>query len=615
MGSIPTGRPLVVGLSAAAAVLAVVAVFAQQNSQQSPQQPPLFRAGVSAVRVDVSVTDHSDRPITALTASDFELTEDGIPQKIDTVQFLRLDGQPSPGSDESLDIDTREDGEQQAARDDVRTFAVFLDDYHIERQPQITFPLRGALVHFVHALGPTDVMALMHPLDSLEDVRFARSGPELEASLREYEGRQGDPVPRSPAEEAQMRSGDLVRVRAQVSLSALEALVTYLGSLKEVRKTVVYVSEGPRIAAESDLNDDVERVIRAANQGNVTINTMDPRGLGIAAYYGDDVLDRLAQGTGGRAIVNTNNLVGGLDRVIADASAYYMLGYTPARDLNDGKFHRIQVRVASRRVHVVARRGYWAPSAAEVRAAEAHAEEPVEPGLPGALAGLVPSGGDRLVDVWLGWSRGTPGDQTKLTVAWQSERTGGGPPAVNRLLVQPLVREGGAALADGQTIAMSEAATFDLKPASVALHLAVLDENGETLGEWTQSLTVPNLRVGPLVLATPWFVRARSEFEYRRLREKGDATPTAVRRFDDTDHVFVDVQCYWTGDVVPLLTAQLQNNQGRTLVALPMPPLTDGRTQLEIPLPSLAPSTYVLKIQANAADQHAEQLVAFSVGP
>jgi VWFA-related protein len=608
------GRSHVAGLATAAAVLTVAAAFAQQNSQHTPQQPPLFRAGVNAVRVDVSVTDHEDRPITGLTASDFELTEDGVPQKIDTVQFLRLDGRPAPGSDELLDINTREDGEQQAARDDVRVFAVFLDDYHIERQPPISIPLQKALVHFVDALGPTDVVALMHPLTSLDDVQFTRSHSDLEAIMREFEGRQGDSVPRSPAEEAQMMSGDPGRLRAQVSLSALEALVTYLGGLKEGRKTVIYVSEGPRLAAESDLNDDVERVIRAANQGNVTIDTMDPRGLGDVSYYGDDVPDRLAEGTGGRAIVNTNDLASGLDRVIADASAYYMLGYTPARDLNDGRFHRIQVRVAPRGAHVVARRGYWAPSAAEVRAAATLAEKPVEPGLPGALSEMAPSGEDRLVDVWLGWSRGAPG-RTTLTVAWDSERALEGAHAVTRLLVQPLVKEGGAALADGQTFPASDVATFDLAPATVALHVAALDAKGETVDEWTQPLTVPNLSVEPLVLATPRFVRARSEFEYRAVRTNAKVTPTAARRFDDTDHVFVDVQCYWTGDAVPRLTAKLQNDQGRTLIELPMPPLADGRTRFEIPLPNLAPSRYVVKIQASAADQHAEQLVAFRVGP
>ena len=50
---------------------------------------------------------------------------------------------------------------------------------------------------------------------------------------------------------------------------------------------------------------------------------------------------------------------------MADASAYYLIGYTPTRRGNDGKFHEIKVRVKRRGVRVTARRGYWAASEKE----------------------------------------------------------------------------------------------------------------------------------------------------------------------------------------------------------------------------------------------------------
>ena len=430
-----------------------------QQSQQTQQPPtpqvPVFRTGVNAVRVDVSVIGSNDLPVAGLQASDFTLTEDGIPQKIDTFQFLRLDGRPRPGASESLEIRNQDAGERAASRDDVRVFALFLDDYHVERLPSITIPLRDALVHFVDTLGPTDVVALMDPLTPLSALEFTRARAALQAQIRQFEGRQGEIFPvKSPAEEAQLRSGDIGRIRAQVSLSSLEALVTYLGSLKEGRKTVVYVSEGPRIGAISDLNSDVERVIRAANRGNVTINTLDPRGLGMTPFGGNDVAYRLAHETGGRAIVNTNNLKDGLDHVVADASAYYLLGYVPARDFNDGKFHRIEVKVDRRRLRVEARRGYWAPSAAEIAAAQAEAAKPVEPGLPGALTGLEEARAARLVNVWLGWSRGA-GGTTHVTVAWEPARTGTDRTAAS-VQVEPVAGERGQALADARTLAAGE---------------------------------------------------------------------------------------------------------------------------------------------------------------
>ncbi len=590
----------------------------QQTQQPPPQQqtqqpaPPVFRTGVNAVRVDVSVVGSKDLPVSGLQASDFTLTEDGVPQKIDTFQFLRLDGQPRPDDHSSLRIRDRAAGERAAAREDVRAFAILFDDYHVDRHPAITIPMRDALVHFINSLGPTDVVALMEPLTSLSDLEFTRSRPELVAAIRTWEGRQGQIFPvKSPAEEAQLRSGDVARIRAQVSLSALEALVTYLGSLKEGRKTVIFVSQGPHIGTMSDLNQDVERVIRAANRGNVTINTMDPRGLGMTPFGGDDVPYRLAHETGGRAIVNTNNLANGLDDVVADASAYYLLGYVPARDFNDGKFHRIEVKVARRGLHVVARRGYWAPSAAEIAAAQAAAARPMDPGLTGAISSLSETRAMRLVNVWLGWSLGAPG-RTHLTVAWEPLLTGTDRQAA-AVRIEPVAGEGGQAIAAARTLEKGDVAAFDLDPASAGLHVTALAKDGTTLDEWTQPLTIPNLAAAPLVLATPRFYVAHSPFAFKSIQANADPPPTATRRFAHTDRVLVDLGCYSAPAVDPKVTVELQNRNGAHLVDLPVPALRDGRARIEIPVASLAPADYVLSVRAASGEHSVKQLVAFRV--
>ena len=94
----------------------------------------------------------------------------------------------------------------------------------------------------------------------------------------------------------------------------------------------------------------MQEIDEAANRGNVTIHVIDPRPLGTVGFGGDTMLRRLAADTGGRAIVNTNNPMEQLDGVMADASAYYLVGYTPTRRTNDGKFHEIKVRVKRRGV-------------------------------------------------------------------------------------------------------------------------------------------------------------------------------------------------------------------------------------------------------------------------
>ena len=66
----PPGSLLVMTAAAAAVALA----------QQAPSQP-VFRAGVDAVMVDVSVQT-SDRPVSGLTAADFQLRDNGVQQEI-----------------------------------------------------------------------------------------------------------------------------------------------------------------------------------------------------------------------------------------------------------------------------------------------------------------------------------------------------------------------------------------------------------------------------------------------------------------------------------------------------------------------------------------------------
>ena len=85
-----------------------------------------------------------------------------------------------------------------------------------------------------------------------------------------------------------------------------------------------------------------------------------------------ETLQVLAENTDGKAIVNTNDLVGGVRKISDDLSAYYLLGYYSTNTAADGKFRRIEVKVKAPGVKVSARRGYTAPTE-EMRKAEAAA--------------------------------------------------------------------------------------------------------------------------------------------------------------------------------------------------------------------------------------------------
>jgi len=609
---------------AAAALLARAAPTGggRQDPQPPPQQP-VFRVGVELVRVDVSVMGRDGRPVADLQASDFQILEDDVPQKVETVQFLRLDGQPVPGSDISLPIRSREHAEAEAARDDVRIFAIFLDDYHVDKQPSITLPLRDALARFVDALGPTDLVTVMEPLTPLSALEFTRSRDELRERMRSFEGRRGQLFPvKSLLEESQLTQRNIGEIRAEVTLTALTALASYLGGLREGRKSILFVTQGPPVNPyRGDQNLRVEEILEAANRGNVTINVLDPRRLGAGPMGGTHAQSRLTRETGGRLIVNTNDPTKGLMQIVEDASAYYLVGYSPAREYADGKFHRIEVQVDRPGVRVLARRGYWAPTRKERTDASVSAAPPV-PGLLDSLSELAESKRGRSVDTWVGFSRGDT-DRTRVIVTWEpAVSTGSGAAPVAQLEVEPLETDEGPAIAEPRSIANAHArergptvATFDLVPGRATLRFTARDAGGTVLDRWSEPVTLPPLADEALALATPRFLRARSAFEYRALTSAPDSAPEASRRFRPTDRVLVEIVCYHAGPETADVAAQLLNAGGQTVIALAIPALVEGRARIEIPVASLAQGTYVFRVQARAGERRAEQLAAFRIVP
>src|SRR5581483_9600334 len=128
----------VVRVRAAAALIAALVLVlpgrAQQQTSTPAQDPaaqqtppatgpdgqPLFRSGINFVRVDVIVSDKNGNPVTNLKPEDFEVVEQGRPQKIETFKLVSLDGGLVAATKEPpRQIRTDEDEESEAARDDV----------------------------------------------------------------------------------------------------------------------------------------------------------------------------------------------------------------------------------------------------------------------------------------------------------------------------------------------------------------------------------------------------------------------------------------------------------------------------------------------------------------
>jgi hypothetical protein len=129
-----------------------------------------------------------------------------------------------------------------------------------------------------------------------------------------------------------------------------------------------------------------------ANRSNVTFYPVHPRGLVVfdssieenVSLQQDaanlrvrlDSMRALAVDTDGDALINTNNIEGGLKRIADDLSSYYLFGYYSTNAKLDGRFRSITVRVKRPGVRVRARRGYRGRTAEEVAARVGAAPDP-----------------------------------------------------------------------------------------------------------------------------------------------------------------------------------------------------------------------------------------------
>ena len=183
---------------------------------------------------------------------------------------------------------------------------------------------------------------------------------------------------------------------------------------------------------------DLRELFATANRFNTAIYALDPRGLAAQEYdvsqpnigpetnrralrVTQDSLRVLADETDGLAIVNRNDFVPGLRRMLRDASAYYLLGYDSSRSATDGKFHKLEVRVKRDGVRVRSRPGFWAMTERDVeRILAAPRREPPK-AVDTALSALAEPARRHLVRTWLGTSRGEDG-KTLVTFVWEPTR-------------------------------------------------------------------------------------------------------------------------------------------------------------------------------------------------
>lgn len=293
---------------------ALSAALAGASAAALGQTPPVFRTGVETVYVDAFVTDRG-RPITGLTASEFELKDNGARQEVELVTV------------ESLPL-----------------LAVLVFDTSGSMAGEKLLALRAASAAFLEGLRPADEAAL---LTFSQELRWR--------------------APASRDRDAVLKA--LAAIRPEGATAALDAL--YAGLTlpdTKARTLVVLFTDG-----EDNMSWLGESEVRgAAERSNALIHvvgllptpppappSLRPQPPTATEPEHVRMLRQIAETTGGRfwEADSPSRLKEAFAAIVEAMNSRYVLSYEPQRAA--AGWHRIELRLKGRKSDVHARRGYW----------------------------------------------------------------------------------------------------------------------------------------------------------------------------------------------------------------------------------------------------------------
>jgi VWFA-related protein len=424
----------------ACTALAAAPLLAQEKPAAAPPKPPSIPAAqekerpfppvvesvdVSITSVDVVVTDSKGKRVPDLTADDFEVRQDNLPQKI--TNFYAVSGGKILLEDgKTIPLDAPAEA-AEVPRELKAHYVFFIDNLNL--QPLNRNRMFKRLTEFVsQAIGPNAEGMVVTYNRSLKTRRaFTSEANDLIGAIESIEldtgggtaqvGEQRDALQRIDDSKSVTVASNIARTYSQSLRNdidfTVDAIKSTLDSLAGVpgRKIFLYVSEGLPAQAgyelyeairekyqeaavsldhmDFDLNSKYALIVQAANANGVTIHALDASGLTTGDLVTADTASRqtvhlsdftvrqnmqaplkmMSEETGGIAVVNSNDWKSSLDQIAADFSNFYSLGYRSARGASD-RPHKIEVLVKRKGLTVRTRRSFVEKSV-ETRTGEA----------------------------------------------------------------------------------------------------------------------------------------------------------------------------------------------------------------------------------------------------
>lgn len=378
---------------------------------QANQPATKLRVTSRAVLVDVIVTNSSGNPVTGLSKSNFTVTEQGKPQ---TISFFEEQG-AAPRSAQPVEM-------PKLPPDVFTNFSPFspppalnvilLDSLNTRMENQSV--VRSQAMKFLQSAKPGTRSAIFTMGLELHFIQGFNDDPSvLAAAIRNKKNLDVQPAEmlKSQAEQnaetiipelsslAQfLHENDVSRTidRELRTLANLQRLAAFLQGFPG-RKNIIWFAEkvpGGFVIENGDqisnpaVDDEIRKTLAMLGSARAALYPVDARGVAVNAQYtaennptspsmdggairaedqerNSDQIDEqiVAEQSGGRAFVNTNDLSGVIDKVTSNSSHFYTLSYVPTDAKMDGGWRKIGVKVAGGNYSLSYRRGYFAMDA------------------------------------------------------------------------------------------------------------------------------------------------------------------------------------------------------------------------------------------------------------
>jgi VWFA-related protein len=366
-----------------------------------------FETSTDLVIVDVTVRDRSGNLIEGLKKEDFAVLEDGKPQTISVFEYQSLALDPLPPRtlvprppapvEAPITQDPTPKTQPPTRYRDKRLLVLFFDFSSMPPADQIRAQ-QSALKFLSEKMTSSDVVSILTFSTRLKVVQeFTEDRQKLAEIIRNFRiGEASDLAGEADTGEEEGEETGAAFVADQTEfnifntdrkLSALESAVKRLAPLPE-RKALVYFSSGVGKTGVENQSQ-LRATVNAAVRSNVAFYPIDARGLVATAPGGDasqaaprgssifsgsaqarqrdrfnnqqETLYTLAADTGGKALLDSNDLSLGIAQAQQDVRSYYIVGYYSTNPAQDGRYRRIRVTLAGQpQAKLDFRSGYFA---------------------------------------------------------------------------------------------------------------------------------------------------------------------------------------------------------------------------------------------------------------